>query len=112
MPTILPGISLNRGFLHAINAACGPPYPSGVPSRWLLPTTMSTPYSPGALIRVRDNKSVAHTTNVYDINDYRVGGLCEINNNEIHPPVFRGTIVVYGVYQLYSVYQLSSKLVF
>lgn len=67
IPTILPGISLIKGFLHAINAACGPPYPSGVPSRWLLPTTMSTPNSPGALIRVSDSKSVAHTTKVYDI---------------------------------------------
>lgn len=65
-PTILPGISRIRGFLHAMNAACGPPYPSGVPNRWLLPTTMSTPNSPGALTRVSDNKSVAHTTNDYN----------------------------------------------
>lgn len=61
-PTILPGISRNSGFVHAMNAACGPPYPRGVPSRWLLPTTMSAPYSPGAFNSVSDNRSVAHTT--------------------------------------------------
>jgi len=32
-PTILPGISRTSDLVHAINAACGPPYPSGVPSR-------------------------------------------------------------------------------
>jgi len=67
-----------------------------VPSRWLLPTTISTPYSPGALIKVSDNKSVAHTTKVYDISDYRAAdGICEIN-----PPVFRGSgciPVIFGV---------------
>lgn len=61
-PTTLPGISRTRAFLQAMNAACGPPYPSGVPNRWLVPTTMSTLYSPGGLIRVNDSRSAAHTT--------------------------------------------------
>src|SRR6218665_1110601 len=31
----------------------------GMPKRWLLPTTMSAPHSPGAVIRVRASRSAA-----------------------------------------------------
>ena len=36
----------------------GPPYPNGIPNRWVVPTTTSTSYS-GASKRVKLNKSAA-----------------------------------------------------
>src|SRR5260221_5552966 len=42
-----------------MKAACGPPAPMGMPKRWVVPTTMSAPHSPGGVIRVSASRSVA-----------------------------------------------------
>ena len=41
--------------------ACGPPKPSGTPNRWLVPTAMSAPISPGERSRVSASRSAATT---------------------------------------------------
>ena len=61
-PTILPGISRLNSSDVAINAACGPPNPSGTPKRWLLPTAISPPKEPGDSKSCKHIKSVAKTT--------------------------------------------------
>ncbi len=45
-----------------MNAACGPPKPNGTPKRWLLPTTMSAPHSPGGASSVSASRSAATVT--------------------------------------------------
>lgn len=69
-PTIRPGIALANEFLAsffltAINAACGPPYPSGTPKRCALPIATSAPSSPGDRRSVNDNKSHTIITMLY-----------------------------------------------
>ena len=39
--------------------ACGPPKPNGTPKRWVVPTAMSAPCSPGGVISVSANRSAA-----------------------------------------------------
>ena len=60
-PTILPGIDLLYSSLVAKKAACGPPYPIGIPKRCELPTAISAPSSPGVLSFARANKSEINT---------------------------------------------------
>ena len=43
--------------LVAKKAACGPPYPIGIPNRCEFPTTISAPISPGGFKTVKANKS-------------------------------------------------------
>ena len=45
-----------------MNPACGPPKPIGTPKRWLLPTAMSAPHSPGGVARVSASRSAAAVT--------------------------------------------------
>ena len=52
-PIIRPGIERLYSSLVAKNAACGPPKPIGIPKRWVEPTTISAPHSPGGVNRVR-----------------------------------------------------------
>ena len=42
-----PGIVRLNSSAAAMNAACGPPQPIGMPKRWLLPTAIWAPSSPG-----------------------------------------------------------------
>ena len=46
----------------AKKAACGPPYPMGMPKRWVDPTTTSAPHSPGGVSRTRLMISAATAT--------------------------------------------------
>lgn len=64
-PIILPGINLRNSFLVEKNPAWGPPYPMGIPNRWLDPTAMSTPNSPGGRNMVSAKRSVAQVTRVW-----------------------------------------------
>lgn len=64
-PIILPGSSLRNSFLVEKNPAWGPPYPIGIPNRWLDPTAMSTPNSPGGRSMVSAIRSVAQVTRVW-----------------------------------------------
>ena len=57
-----PGSLRTNSFLHAKNAACGPPYPSGTPNRCALPTAMSAPSSPGGTSSVSASRSHAMAT--------------------------------------------------
>lgn len=42
--------------------ACGPPKPIGTPKRWVVPTAMSAPSSPGEVSSVRASRSAATVT--------------------------------------------------
>ena len=64
-PIILPGINLRNSFFVEKNPAWGPPYPMGIPNRWLDPTAMSTPNSPGGRNMVSAKRSVAQVTRVW-----------------------------------------------
>ena len=61
-PIILPGILLLYASLVAKKAACGPPYPKGIPKRWVVPTTTEAPNSPGAFNFTKDRISAATAT--------------------------------------------------
>jgi hypothetical protein len=61
-PMRRPGIRRLNSSRVAMNAACGPPKPIGTPKRWLLPTAMSAPSSPGGVSSVSASRSVATTT--------------------------------------------------
>ncbi|KAF4515932.1 hypothetical protein B566_EDAN000169 [Ephemera danica] len=55
-----PGIwRLNSSFVVK-KAACGPPNPIGIPNRWLEPTAMSAPNSPGARKSVKASSNNPH----------------------------------------------------
>ena len=61
-PMILPGILLLYSSLVAKKAACGPPYPIGIPKRCEVPTTTSAPISPGGVNFTNDKISAATAT--------------------------------------------------
>ena len=61
-PTMRPGICRLNASAVERNAAWGPPNPSGTPNRWLEPTAISAPNSPGGRKRVKASRSVATTT--------------------------------------------------
>ncbi len=54
-----PGMYRLYASLVAKYAACGPPKPIGIPSRWVLPKTTSAPQTPGASSKVNATKSAA-----------------------------------------------------
>ena len=58
-PTSRPGSERLKASRQAMNAACGPPAPIGMPKRCVVPTTMSAPISPGDLSSVRASRSAA-----------------------------------------------------
>jgi hypothetical protein len=58
-PTSRPGIERLNSSLVARKAACGPPLPIGMPKRWVLPTTMSAPISPGGVSKTSASRSAA-----------------------------------------------------
>ena len=60
-PTILPGIDLLYSSFVAKKAACGPPYPIGIPNLCELPTAISAPSSLGVFNFANANKSQANT---------------------------------------------------
>ena len=60
-PTRRPGSERLSSSRQAMKAAWGPPLPRGMPKRWLLPTTMSAPISPGGLMSVSASRSVPTT---------------------------------------------------
>ena len=62
MPMIRPGACRTNDSRVAKKAACGPPYPSGTPKRWELPTTASAPISPGGVRSVSASRSLATAT--------------------------------------------------
>ncbi len=64
-PTNLPGRDRSKPSRTARKPACGPPNPIGTPNLCAEPIAISAPHSPGDLIRVRANKSVAMITNVF-----------------------------------------------
>ena len=59
---IRPGVERRYASRVAKNAAWGPPQPIGTPKRWLLPTTMSAPSSPGERSITRASGSAATAT--------------------------------------------------
>ncbi len=61
-PTSRPGRLRLYSSRVAMNAACGPPNPSGTPKRCDEPTTTSAPCSPGGTTSVSANRSVATAT--------------------------------------------------
>ena len=62
IPMMRPGVERRNASRVAKNAACGPPPPIGTPNRWLLPTTMSAPSSPGERSITRASGSAATAT--------------------------------------------------
>ena len=56
-PIMRPGMCLTKAARVAKKPACGPPYPSGTPNRWLVPSAMSQPSSPGGRSSVSASRS-------------------------------------------------------
>ncbi len=80
-----PGSFRTCSFLHAKNAACGPPYPSGTPKRCALPNAISAPsLRPGGsderereeIARHRDHRAfgVGAGDERSEVDDVSVGG--------------------------------------
>jgi len=65
-PIILPGITLLNSSFVAKYAACGPPYPIGIPNRCVVPIAQSAPNSPGGVKIVKLKISAATTLKIFN----------------------------------------------